>query len=90
MADIALEAALDDQLSDAVDERLARIEDDSIVPRIWARDHTVWREEPTEIVDRLGWLTAPHGSRAMTRDLRAFAAEAASDGLTHAVLMGMG
>ena len=90
VAEIALEAALDDQLAEAVDRRLARIEDGSVVPRIWARDHTVWREQPTEIADRLGWLTAPHASRAMIPDLLAFAEEAAADGLTHAVLMGMG
>ncbi|MDQ4005318.1 MAG: glucose-6-phosphate isomerase [Actinomycetota bacterium] len=90
MAEITLEAALDEDLSAAVDERLARIEDDSIVPRIWARDHTVWGEQPIEIVDRLGWLSAPHASRQLVPELRAFAAEAAADGLTHAVLMGMG
>ena len=27
-----------------------------IVSRIWAKDHTLWSDCPTEITDRLGWL----------------------------------
>lgn len=39
-----------------VDETLAGMEAADIVQRIWRRDHTVWRPDPTEISDRLGWL----------------------------------
>ena len=87
---IPLEATLEPNLQDAVDARLRSMEEERVVPRIWARDHTVWRDEPTEIVDRLGWLTLPHASRSLVAELRAFAQEVASDGLTHAVLLGMG
>jgi glucose-6-phosphate isomerase len=66
------------------------MDEESVVARIWARDHTVWRDDPTEIADRLGWLTAPHASRALVSELRALADGAAADGLTHAVLLGMG
>ncbi|MGH2690962.1 MAG: hypothetical protein ACRDHM_00470, partial [Actinomycetota bacterium] len=90
MPEVALETALDEDLSQAVDRRLARIEKDQVVPRIWRRDHTVWREDPTEIADRLGWLNLPHTSRASLPDLRELAEEVASAGLTHAVLLGMG
>ena len=88
--ELALEAALDDELSAAVDDRLAALETASVVPRIWARDHTVWSPGPREIADRLGWLTAPHVSRAIVPGLRALADEVAAEGLTHAILMGMG
>ena len=87
---IPVEASLEPTLQEAVDVRLRRMNDEGIVGRIWARDHTVWRPDPTEIADRLGWLTAPHASRAVAPDLRAIAEGAVAEGLTHAVLMGMG
>ena len=87
---IGLESALDGDLSRAVDARLARLERDQVIPRIWRGDHTVWREDPREIADRLGWLTAPHTERALIPEVQALAEEAAADGLTHAVLLGMG
>jgi transaldolase/glucose-6-phosphate isomerase len=87
---LALEAILDDELEAAVDARLRRLADGDVVGRIWARDHTVWRDDPREIADRLGWLTAPYSSRRLIPELRAFAEQAAADGLTHSVLLGMG
>ena len=39
-----------------VDETLDELTAADIVGRIWRRDHTVWRPDPTEIADRLGWL----------------------------------
>ncbi len=40
----------------AVEAALAALVDQKIVPRIWERDHTVWRPDPDEIANRLGWL----------------------------------
>ncbi len=87
---LALETSLDPDLTRAVDARLARMEREELIPRIWRRDHTVWRPDPREIADRLGWLTAPHTERALVPEVGAIAQEAAADGLTHAVLFGMG
>jgi transaldolase / glucose-6-phosphate isomerase len=75
-------------LDGAVDERLSRLKE--VVPRVWARDHTVWRDDPAEIADRLGWLDAPHRARDHVDAWRAFAKEVGGRGLTHAVLLGMG
>jgi glucose-6-phosphate isomerase len=86
----SVEAGLDPELSAAVDARLDRLADEGVVARMWARDHTVWSDDPTEISDRLGWLYAPHSSARQVGDLVRFAEEAAADGLTHAVLLGMG
>jgi transaldolase / glucose-6-phosphate isomerase len=88
--DLTVEASLDDSLSRAVDERLRSLDQDQMIPRIWRGDHTVWSDRPTEITDRLGWLPAPHRSRHLIPDLRSFADQAVADGLTHAVLLGMG
>ena len=77
-------------LQRAVSERAERLDRDNMVRRIWKKDHTVWRDDPTEIADRLGWLTVPEQLRQHTDDLKRFAEECAADGLTTAVLAGMG
>lgn len=40
----------------SVDAALDELAANNILKRIWERDHTVWRQDPTEIADRLGWL----------------------------------
>jgi transaldolase/glucose-6-phosphate isomerase len=87
---VAIEVAARAGFEDLVVRRLGKLADDDVVARIWDRDHTVWREQPDEIADRLGWLDAPRRARAEVGDLRSFAREAGSDGLTHAVVLGMG
>jgi transaldolase/glucose-6-phosphate isomerase len=79
-------ASLDQEVS----LRLARFDQDDTVRRIWRRDHTVWRPDPTEITNRLGWLTVHEVMRERCPELQAFAAQCAADGLTWAVLAGMG
>jgi transaldolase / glucose-6-phosphate isomerase len=78
------------ELEERTDARVRRLDDEDVLPRIWARDHTVWRDDPTEISDRLGWLDGPERAREEAADLPAFAEEVAGDGFTHAVLLGMG
>ena len=56
-----VEAAIDD------------IQNRDLVKRIWAKDHTVWRPDPTEITNRLGWLTVTDTMREQVADLEAFA-----------------
>ncbi len=70
----------------AIDEMAAS----RVLARIWARDHTVWKSEPTEITNRLGWL---HTAEAMGENLIRFEAlvrAVRNDRYTHAVLLGMG
>ncbi|MBI2767383.1 MAG: bifunctional transaldolase/phosoglucose isomerase [Chloroflexi bacterium] len=77
-------------LAPAADRRLGVFEHDKVVQRIWSGDHTVWKPDPTEITDRLGWLKLPETMAAEAGNLQAFALAAAADGLTTAVLLGMG
>lgn len=77
-------------LEEAVRARLDSLDREEVARRIWERDHTVWRPEPTEIVDRLGWLTVHRDLRGEIGGLRALAEDCAADGLTSAVLAGMG
>jgi transaldolase/glucose-6-phosphate isomerase len=74
----------------AVDAALEEMRESHIMARIWAHDYTVWKPEPTEITNRLGWL---HIAEAMTEQvphLEAFVASVRADGYTDALLLGMG
>ncbi|HVS03046.1 MAG TPA: glucose-6-phosphate isomerase [Thermoanaerobaculia bacterium] len=79
-----------DTFDDAFDQALEQLERDRILPRIWQRDHTVWRPDPTEIADRLGWLDAPATMARQVADLHRHAAEARDAGVRDVVLLGMG
>ena len=58
-------------LRQPVDERVAVLAKEDVPRRIWAKDHTVWSDDPTEITDRLGWLDVHR--RVDLDELRAFA-----------------
>jgi len=77
-------------IAGAVDDRLASLERDDVVARIWRKDHTVWRPDPTEIDDRLGWLGLGEQMRTHVHDLQRFATDVTQDGIDTAVLLGMG
>lgn len=78
------------EVAEAVEERLGALRRDEVVRRLWMRDHTVWKDGPAEIANRLGFLTAPEQSLEDAPDLTAFAGEIAAEGFTDVVLMGMG
>ncbi len=61
-----------------------------IICRIWSHDHTVWKPRPTEITNRLGWLTVMDAMAERTERLGQFAADLVNEGYTHALLLGMG
>ncbi|NQW23683.1 MAG: glucose-6-phosphate isomerase [SAR202 cluster bacterium] len=73
-----------------IEAALAALEQDQIVSCIWSGDHTVWKPDPTEIVDRLGWLTVTDLMREQAPALDAFAKEVRDAGFRHLVLLGMG
>jgi len=74
----------------AIDSALDQVRRQRIVERIWARDHTVWKPEPAEIADRLGWLQSPSAMRKEIPRLRAWAEQVRSQGIEHALLLGIG
>lgn len=73
-----------------VQAALDAIDANQIIPRIWQHDHTVWRPEPTEITNRLGWLHSPVVMRNALPQLAAAVAAVQAAGYTHALLLGMG
>ncbi|MBW3626537.1 MAG: glucose-6-phosphate isomerase [Actinobacteria bacterium] len=74
----------------AADAAVQELSDADAVARMWAGDHTLWQDDPTEVADRLGWLPVVAEMRPRVGELEAMAAEAAADGLRRAVLLGMG
>ena len=74
----------------AVESGLKRLEDEHIIERIWKQDHTVWKPQPSEISNRLGWLFVAEEMGDRLRQLEALVFAARQNGLRHAVLLGMG
>lgn len=60
------------------------------VSRLWKRDHTLWKPEPREISNRLGWLDLPTSMWSKADEIMRFAKEAVSRGTRDVVLLGMG
>lgn len=75
---------------DDVQMSLTDLERRDIIGRIWQKDHTVWKPEPTEITDRLGWLTVTGVMRQELPTIESFAHEIQNAGFQHVVLLGMG
>jgi len=73
-----------------VDNTIAELKEQNVIDRIWAKDYTVWGEKPDEIVNRLGWLKSPEVSMEMMDEINEFVEAVKNDGLTHALLLGMG
>jgi transaldolase/glucose-6-phosphate isomerase len=73
-----------------VSERLTAMDRDKVIERIWRKDHTVWKDNPTEIANRLGWLSVTDLMHERLDDLVGFAKQAAADGSETVVLLGMG
>ncbi len=74
----------------AVAAAYEELEGSRAAARIWARDHTLWKDDPTEISDRLGWLDIAGEMKSAVPGLRSFAAEVKDAGIENVVLLGMG
>jgi len=73
-----------------VEKALVELRDEQVMSRIWTHDHTVWRPEPTEITNRLGWLHSPEMMGDSIQRLEELADAVRADKYTHALLLGMG
>lgn len=82
--------ALPSSLKHLVDSARESLVTSSCIERLWARDHRLWNPEPTEITNRLGWLTIPTEMQQEAAALTAFAKSARTRGIQDVVLLGMG
>ena len=60
------------------------------VERLWARDHRLWKQDPTDITNCLGWLNIIEYMKDRAEELRTFATSAKKRGIRDVVLLGMG
>lgn len=74
----------------AVDAALTDLQDERVIERIWAHDHTVWKPQPDEITNRLGWLRSLEVMREALPEIYGLAEAVRTEGYTHALLLGMG
>ncbi len=68
----------------------ARLRASRAVERLWAQDYRLWREDPTDIANRLGWLTIVGEMNACIEELQAFVHLVKDRGIRDVVLLGMG
>ncbi|MCC2641204.1 MAG: putative Glucose-6-phosphate isomerase (modular protein) [Nitrospira sp.] len=75
---------------EAVSRTLDNLTNNRAIERIWARDHTLWKPNPAEIENRLGWLNVLDHMQDGLADLRAFARSTREARTADVVLLGMG
>jgi transaldolase/glucose-6-phosphate isomerase len=73
-----------------IDSALNRLSSDLIVRRIWNHDYTVWRPQPNEISNRLGWLDSPSFMEENVERIERFVDGVRASGYTQVLLLGMG
>lgn len=66
------------------------IDRENIIRRMWNKDYTVWKNDPAEISDRLGWLTVAGLMQSYVSELVSFAQEIREARFRDVVLLGMG
>ena len=71
-----------------VDEGLAQLDQKQIVQRIWEGDFTVWKPDPDEISNRLGWLRIAEAMLNELPAIQAFVDSVRKAGYSQALLLG--
>ena len=69
---------------------LDALSQNQVVERIWQKDYRLWKQEPTEISNRLGWLTVHDQMRQQHEQLTQCVAAAHDLKIKDVVLLGMG
>ncbi len=86
-----IESNLPDELEPGIAALVKRATEEDVAQRVWRKDDTLWGERgASEVGNRLGWLTITEPMREAAPELKAFVDECRADGLTDAVLLGMG
>jgi glucose-6-phosphate isomerase len=84
-------ASIPTELGQSIAARVERAVEQGVARRVWTKDESLWGGPGVaEIGNRLGWLTISDAMLERADELVEFARAAAADGLTDAVLLGMG
>ena len=73
-----------------VDAALAEAIEAGVIGRLWRHDHTVWKPDPGEVTNRLGWLHSPAAMREDLLPVTDFVERLRGEGYRKALLLGMG
>ena len=77
----------------ALDSTLKELHEKNFVRRLWAKDPTLWHQDPVPqaiIRNALGWLSVSEQQIGQASQLQAFADEVRDAGFQHILLLGMG
>jgi transaldolase/glucose-6-phosphate isomerase len=78
------------EYQDRVEEAMQVIVKDKVLKRIWEHDYTLWKPEPAEITNRLGWLDIGERMKSALPELDEFVSEVRQAGFKRVLLLGMG
>ncbi|MDH4187578.1 MAG: glucose-6-phosphate isomerase, partial [Nitrospira sp.] len=78
------------ELQSLVASSHARLVASRAVERLWSNDHRLWKQDPTEIANRLGWLNIVDDMKERVEELRSFASLVKARNIRDVVLLGMG
>lgn len=73
-----------------IDAKLNRLSTENIIHRIWKHDYTVWKSQPDEITNRLGWLHIAEVMEEHYYKLEELVDSVRASGYRHVLLLGMG
>jgi glucose-6-phosphate isomerase len=74
----------------AVNSAIEEVHKNSVAGRIWAKDYTLWKPKPYEIINRLGWLDAPTETLKKIDYLHRFLTPLVGGNTKKIFLLGMG
>jgi transaldolase / glucose-6-phosphate isomerase len=86
-----IRSSVPDELEPALIAKIEQAQADGVAKRVWQRDESLWGGPGVpEIGNRLGWLTISEKMLEHAPELNAFVEQVQADGITDAVLLGMG
>lgn len=77
-------------LAAAAQQAAVALRSADVAARIARRDHTVWKPQPTEISNRMGWMDSPTTMAPQLASIESLVDDVRSAGFTQALLLGMG
>jgi glucose-6-phosphate isomerase/transaldolase/glucose-6-phosphate isomerase len=87
---LQLNAKLPASFQSVVHPALDGLTRERVIERLWSKDHRLWKPDPKEIADRLGWLTVQDQMRQQLGQLQRCVAAAKDLKMKDVVLLGMG